>query len=509
MKTKTIWRLLLVFIVVAALIAGGLYVYRNRATSAQTPEEPALQTSTVRRGDLVISATGAGSVIPAAEVSIGFASGGELVDLPVAVGSKVQAGDVLARVDDTDARNAIEQAQLSLAQAQLQIDELDEAPTAAELASARASLASARATLESRQQPGTDAEVAAARQSLASAQAKLSELLAGPSAEDLATAQANLRLAEIDVQTAQTDYDKVSWRPEIGTLPQSATLEAATLAYEKAKAAYATATEGASDSDIASARASVMQAQSSLSSLLDGSTDEEIAAAQASVEQAQAQLDDLTDGPSETERKSAEISRQQAELSLVTAEQQLAETVLTAPITGTVMSIDASVGERVGSTPIVGLADIEQPLVEAYLDETDLDKVGIDYEAEITFDALPDRVFTGHVIEVDPQLTNSNGVTAVRSVVQLDADSFAKPQTLPIGLNATVDIIGGRATQALLVPVEALREISSGQYAVFVVKDGQPTLTLVEVGLMDLTYAEILSGLNQGDVVTTGIVETS
>jgi multidrug efflux pump subunit AcrA (membrane-fusion protein) len=509
MKTKTIWRIVLIVIVVAALTAGGLYLYKNRTTSAQAPEEPALQTATVRRGDLVISATGAGSVIPAAEVSIGFAGGGQLVDLPISVGSSVQAGAVLARVDDTDARNAVEQARLSLAQAELQIDELNEAPTAAELASARTSLASAQATLESRRQSGTDSEIGAARQSLASTQAKLDELLAGPSAEDLATAQANLRLAEIDVQSAQREYDKVSWRPEIGTLSQSATLEAATLAYEKAKAAYATATEGASDSEIASARASVAQAQSSLNSLLNGSTAEEIAAAQASVEQAQAQFDDLVDGPSETELKSAEINVRQAELSLATAEQQLAETVLAAPFTGTIMSVDANVGERVGSTPFVGLADIEQPLVEVYLDETDLDKVGIDYEAEITFDALPDQIFTGHVIEVDPELTNSNGVTAVRALVQLDGESLAQSPALPIGLNATVDVIAGRATQALLVPIEALREISAGSYAVFVMKDGTPKLTTVKIGLMDLTYAEIVSGLNQGDEVTTGIVETN
>ena len=93
----------------------------------------------------------------------------------------------------------------------------------------------------------------------------------------------------------------------------------------------------------------------------------------------------------------------------------------------------------------------------------------------------------------------------------LDEESFAKPQTLPIGLNATVEVIGGRANQALLVPVEALREISSGQYAVFVVDPatGEPTLRMVEVGLMDFTVAEILSGLSQGDVVTTGIVATN
>jgi multidrug efflux pump subunit AcrA (membrane-fusion protein) len=509
MKTKKTWRIILILGIALALAAAGFYFYKNQPSSAQAPEEPALQTATVRRGDLVISATGAGTVISAADASLGFTNGGLLVELPVQVGSKVHAGDVLARVDDTDAASAVEQAQLSLDQAQLQVDQLKEAPTPAELASAQAALASAQATLQSRQKPGSNPEIAAARQSLASAQAKLDELLAGPSNEDMTTAQANLKLAEIDVQTAQTDYDKVSWRPEIGTLPQSAALQTATLAYEKAKAAYNAATEGASDSEIASARASVAQAQSSLNSLLNGSTAEEIAAAQASVDQAQAQLADLTDGASQIDLKLAQIAVRQAELSLTTAQEQLAETILTAPFTGTVMSIDANLGERVGGTSFIGLANIDKPWVEVYLDETDLDKVGIDYEAEVTFDALPDQVFTGHVTQVDPELTNSNGVTAVRAVIQLDADSFSKPQTLPIGLNASVDVIGGRATQALLVPVEALREISTGSYAVFVVKDGKPTLAMVEVGLMDLTYAEITSGLNQGDVVTTGIVETN
>ena len=61
----------------------------------------------------------------------------------------------------------------------------------------------------------------------------------------------------------------------------------------------------------------------------------------------------------------------------------------------------------------------------------------------------------------------------------------------------------------MLVPVEALHELSEGNYAVFVMENGTPVLKTVEVGLMDYTSAEIKSGLNEGDVVTTGIVETS
>jgi len=40
------------------------------------------------------------------------------------------------------------------------------------------------------------------------------------------------------------------------------------------------------------------------------------------------------------------------------------------------------------------------------------------------------------------------------------------------------------------------------------VQNGEPKLRVVEVGLIDYTYAEIISGVSEGDVVTTGIVET-
>ena len=75
-------------------------------------------------------------------------------------------------------------------------------------------------------------------------------------------------------------------------------------------------------------------------------------------------------------------------------------------------------------------------------------------------------------------------------------------------MTAAVDVIGGRAENVVLVPVEALREISPGQYAVFVMENGAPVMRTVEVGLQDQISAEIKSGLNAGDVVTTGIVET-
>ena len=148
-------------------------------------------------------------------------------------------------------------------------------------------------------------------------------------------------------------------------------------------------------------------------------------------------------------------------------------------------------------------------IVDLYLDEADLDKVAVGFEVEVVFDSLPDDMFNGHVTEVSPSLQTVSNVDAVLAWVQLDAESFSKPMSLPVGSNASVDVIGGRTENAVLVPVEAVREIGVDEYAVFVMEDGEPKLRIVTVGLMDFTSAEILTGLSGGEVVTTGVVETN
>ena len=88
-------------------------------------------------------------------------------------------------------------------------------------------------------------------------------------------------------------------------------------------------------------------------------------------------------------------------------------------------------------------------------------------------------------------------------------DLTSHPVNLLSGMTAEVEIIAGEAKGALLVPVQALRELAPGQYAVFVVKpDGELELRPVTVGLKDFANAEILSGLELGEVVSTGTVET-
>ena len=152
--------------------------------------------------------------------------------------------------------------------------------------------------------------------------------------------------------------------------------------------------------------------------------EDEIEAAQTALRQAELNLQQAL-----LNQESNALSLAQTQLTLGAAETALSETELVAPMDGTIMAVNAAVGENVGAGFIV-LADLEQPLLEVFLDETDMSLVGAGFEADIIFDALPDDVFSGHVVQVDPQLVNSGGVTAVRAQLLLDTDSFAKPQTL-------------------------------------------------------------------------------
>jgi HlyD family secretion protein len=431
---------------------------------------------------------------------------------------------VLARLDDTEARSEVTQAEISLRLAELELAKLTKEPDAADLAAAQASLAEAQANMDSLTTPPTAEELSAARDNLVSAQEALQSLLAGPTQEEILIAKADLQTAEIDLQEAQAAYDQVAWRPGVNATSEAMELWRAGTAYEKAKATYDQTVAGSTEEELAAARASVAEAQSDLDTLEQGSDPEELAAAQATVAQAQAELDALLDGASSEDLEAAQLDVEQARITLASAQAELEDTVLKAPLSGVITAVEAQDSENVGTEAIITLADLDHPLIELYLDETDLDKIAVGYEVEVVFDALPNETFHGHVTQVTPTLVEVDGVATVQALAALDEEGLGDPSTalrpsseqgsghsprsLPGGLNASVDVIAGRAENALLVPVEALRQLSPGSYAVFVIVDGQLEMRPVEVGLMDVTSAEIISGLEQGDEVSTGIMET-
>jgi RND family efflux transporter MFP subunit len=182
-------------------------------------------------------------------------------------------------------------------------------------------------------------------------------------------------------------------------------------------------------------------------------------------------------------------------------------TKLIAPIRGTVTALEINVGDLADENSVVTISNIDQPYsLDAYLDAEDWGEVRVGYEVEVAFDILPDQVFSGTVTGVYPTLDTTSSNSALVHITAHLNDSIA--YDLPAGSAASVDVVGGRAENAVLIPVEALREIGKGQYTLFVMENGTLRLRLVEVGLQDLTKAEVTSGLHAGDVVTTGVVET-
>ena len=525
LRKRRTWLILIGVIVI--LGAGYAYYAISSASEAAADEEPEIQTTAVRQGDLTISATAAGTVIPASEVQLSFPTGGALAELMVGVGDEVLAGDALARLDSSNAQQALANAELQLVQAAMQTDAsaTETGVSYDEILVEQAQInydMAASALDDLLNWEADDDEIALAEANLAAAEANLNAA-AGQEASagyNIQVSRINLEQAQRDLASAQENYDNAwdeardwetfyaepicdpgepqpcsgqTWAERIERDRES-TSNALIRAQDNLAVAQANLNSSASSansSSSTSAQGNILASQQALEAALSGPSEDEIEAAEIAVRQAELALQQAL-----LSRESNALNLAQSQLNVEAAEAALDDTVLIAPMDGTVMAVNGSVGENVSGS-LITLADLEQPLLEAYLDEVDLDKVGQGFEVEVVFDALPDDVFAGQVVQVDPMLSEVGGVTAVRAVIQLDSDSFAKPQSLPVGLNATVEVIGGRAQNALLVPVEALRELSPGEFAVFIMEDGEPQLRFVEVGLMDFTFAEILSGVGR------------
>lgn len=455
------------------LVGGGL-AFRGLSQSAQAAaDEPStLQTTTVRTGSLSLTASGSGTLVVGTSIELGFGTQGTIAWVSVEPGDVVDAGDILAEQADRETLEAaVAQARLDLSAAQLALQALkDQAP----LAKAQAKLA-----------------VAEAQAALADAQSAWQYQQAGyrASSTTLKAAQAKVAVAEDKVDRAKGVYDSAPSSDE-----------------ERKAQAYL---------DYAAA---VQQYQSALASLnwytghptetQQSELEANVAIAEARLTLAELEAKRLVDGLNPDELVAAELRVSKAEDDLAQALTNLTSATVVAPFAGTIMEVRAEIGASV-SGAFITLADLSLATLDTYFDETDLDKVIVGNEVEVVFDALPDDVFTGRLVRVDPSLTQSQNAGLLHAVAVLDGDSPQDLSRMPVGLNATVDLVAGRAENALLVPVEALREIDTDTFAVFVVAtDGSLELRPVKVGLRDLTWAEITSGLRAGEVVSTGLVET-
>ena len=182
---------------------------------------------------------------------------------------------------------------------------------------------------------------------------------------------------------------------------------------------------------------------------------------------------------------------------------------LVAPMAGTVIAVNAQVGENVSGTVLV-LANLDEPVVQFWVEESDLNSVAVGHPVRFVFEALPDLTYEGEIMQVDPVLVSVGNTPAVQALATIDTG--AHPVALLGDMNVEVEIVAGEALNALLVPVQALRDVGVGeeQYAVFVVQpSGELEMHIVQVGLKDYVNAEVRSGLQRGDIVSLGEKTTS
>jgi RND family efflux transporter MFP subunit len=253
---------------------------------------------------------------------------------------------------------------------------------------------------------------------------------------------------------------------------------------------------------LAAAEAGLAEAQRGLEAALAGPTAGEIAAAESELARTQAEWAQLRDGPDPDEVELLETKLAAAQARLLEAQQEPTSLELAAPVSGMVLSIEAAEGERVGQQTVLTLADLSQPILDVYLDEADLQQLDVGDAVAVVFDAYPDQTYSGQIQKIDPSLTEIDGAKSVRAEIALNSLEDAGTTLLPVGLSATVDVIVGQATGAVLIPVEALTEISPDKYAVYVVQNGSSEQREVTVGLSDFTSAEILTGLTAGETVS-------
>ncbi|MGD2148167.1 MAG: efflux RND transporter periplasmic adaptor subunit [Anaerolineae bacterium] len=439
------------------LAAGGGYLAYDRyvAVQAQEPEEPTMETAMVSEGDIVLTADGSGELIPADELELSFRTSGRLAEVRVETGDEVLEGDLLASLETDSLEREVTEADVELQIAQLELADVREGPSEPEVADAEASLRDAQAQLT----------------------------LAYDAYGDTTDS-----MKDDAVDSAKENFDY--W---VGYYQGQKDL------YEREKISQA-------DHDWA--MAAMMKAEDEWQRAINDAEAEQVQAwksveqAQNGVAQAEADLELLMSEPQTDTLVAAELAVDSALLAREEAQADLEAARLYAPFSGTVMEVTAEPGDQVGmTTAILTLADMEEPLLRFWLEESDMGNVAMGSQVNVVFEALPDHTFTGKVTGVDPVLVTVSGSTAVQAQARLNLGD--QGLTLLSGMTADVEVISAETRGALLVPVEALNETPEGGYIVYVLQaDGEVEERQVEVGLTDAVNAEILSGLGLGGTLS-------
>jgi multidrug resistance efflux pump len=410
----------------------------------------------------VLTASG---FIAADQVRVAPEIGGKVVEILVAEGDSVQPGDVLLRLDDE-----LLQAQLQQAQAAVDLTAVSVDAANAQLTSAQAQYALTvqqarlgdlqnRATAwatatpdefntpiwyfeKTEQISAAQAEVDAANQNLETELANLKNELQDASNDDfvavetrLAQAQIAYRVADITLQQAQaaSDKDNIESVAQEEMDAAQAELDAAQLEYDRMLKTSAAQAVLEARARVAVARARLDHALDAVSGLQTGENSLPVDAAKAGVAQAQIAVEQ------------AKANQAQAQAAVNVIELQLKRCVVTAPVAGTVLSLNVETGELVaGGSVALTIGQLDEVNLTVYVPEDQYGQINLGQNVSVAVDSFPGKNFTGQVqaIADEAEFTprNVQTVEGRKSTVFAVKVNIANPDlALKPGMPADVD----------------------------------------------------------------------
>lgn len=514
MKTISVRTAVIFVLVIVAL--GALWRFFD-SSSANS------QDIVVQSKEFVQEVNVSGKVIAAHDVDLGFAGGGRVSRVYAQVGDRVEAGRVIAEIENGDLRAALDQKEASLAAQDAKLAALKAGTRPESLAVSESSVDAARSTLDQANQAVINAIADAYTQADDAVRVRVDTFIYDPRST-LPQLMFNTRefQNEVAVETRRISTERVlvDWQAHIASLapgvvdevPGSSIPVAITEArtalsavvglLTAASAALADGFESAtfSRTNITSAMADITQARANINAAITALNTAETAqkTAAASYTSAQKSLT-LAQAPAtqaDVDAQTAQVRAAQADVDAARA--QLGKTLIVAPFSGVITKLDAKAGLIAsGNTPLVSLQSGGTFQIESFIPETSVSLVQVGQPSAVTLDAYGDEPFAATVASIDPAETLRDGVSTYRVVLQ-----FAKPDTrVKSGMSANVTIAIEQRDNVVSIPVGLVHEKEGTSYVT--VREGNATVErVVQTGpVSSLGEVEIVAGLAEGDTV--------
>lgn len=504
-KKKRRWPkvVIAVLLVLAALF---FFVIRPMLGAGKELLAGAYLTSTAQMQEMTVSVSSTGTIQPIDSYNVSGMVTGEVLEAPFEVGDQVEKGDVLYRIDPGSAETALQQAQLSVQQAQLNYDSIvDGLNPKASGAGVVQKLHVKKGDLVSAGSPIADiSDTSTMTLTVPFQSANAQRIAVGSSAQ--------VTLAGT-LETLTGTVESVANADLVGN--GGALVRQVKIRVQNPGALTTSTTATAKVGSIACAGSGTFEANLTQTVVATGSGEVVSLNVSAGSRVSAGQvLATLGGSSAQTSLENASISLQNAQLSLQNAQDALDNYTITAPISGTVIEKNFKAGDTIDNNSLTAaggtlavLYDMSTLTFEMKIDEKDINKVQVGQEVTITADAVEGVTFSGVVDTVNINGTTVSGQTNYPVTVVIN-----DPQDLKPGMNVSADIIVERAGTVLCVPVDAVNR-GSDKPTVQVAQEGaldengnvvDPSkleTREVTLGRNDNDNIEITSGLSEGEIV--------